>query len=359
MNLGIDLETEILVWLPLNSLMCFRCVQRSWNDLTQNPTFMKRRHINMSDSPSLMILYETKPYVTLLSCDTVIHIKSLFSNSNCRTFIRMESYGSCNGVFCLQGLCWFHKSCLDELIMWNPTTREVHRVPPRLCLDSDSCMYGFGADDPNNINFKVVKLHTSYDGIMRSADVYNLSTNSWTPTEHPLPFTKTTHQCPSRYSTLVNSVYHWIISSSYGNRHFVANILCFDFRNNQFHQLRGPTFSYDYSNFAWDCVAEIKGSLGYVVHCNFNAPVILSIWVMDQSGWHKKCNIGPLVSMFRMCGLWKNGDQILGGKVGEPLTSYDYQGNSLDQFQIDVDYIKLHEYVPSIAPLSTYLARAH
>jgi len=190
---------------------------------------------------------------------------------------------------------------------------------------------------------------------MRSAEVYNLSTKSWTPAEHPLPFTKITRcQCPSRYSTFVNGVYHWITSSSYDYQNDnVANILCFDFRNNQFHQLRGPIFSYDYHNFTCDGVAEINGSLAYVGQCNFNAPVVLSIWVMDQSGWHKKCNIGPLVSMFRMCGLRKNGDQILGGKVGKPLTSYDHEGNSLYQFQINVGYIKLHEFVPSIAPLST------
>jgi len=61
---------------------------------------------------------------------------------------------------------------------------------------------------------------------------------------------------------------------------------------------------------------------------------------MDQSGWHKKYNIGPPVSMSHMLGLWKNGDELLGGMFGEPLTSYDHQGNSLCRFQIDVHKTK-------------------
>lgn len=224
--------------------------------------------------------------------------------------------------------------------MWNPTTREVHRVPPSLCLDNDSCMYGFGADDPDNINFKAVKLHINYCSVTRKhyisfSEVYNLSTKLWTPTQHPPPLTIITRQCPSKYNTLVNGVYHWITENTYYyHNDYAANILCFDFHSNKFHTLRGPIFS---RNFQWENVAEIKGSLAYVVQNHFNAPVVLHIWAMDQSGWRKMYNIGPVFSMFRMFGLWKNGDQLLGGKFGKPLTSYDHQGNSFCQFQIDVD----------------------
>ncbi|CAJ2677127.1 unnamed protein product [Trifolium pratense] len=88
-----------------------------------------------------------------------MHIKSLFFPNAYHT-IKIKSYGSCNGVFCLNALCWFHSRCFDELIMWNPATREVHRIPPTPCLNSGSPLYGFGAGDPNSTDFKVVKLHT-------------------------------------------------------------------------------------------------------------------------------------------------------------------------------------------------------
>ncbi|XP_039688982.1 F-box/kelch-repeat protein At3g23880 isoform X2 [Medicago truncatula] len=347
-NLGLDLETEILAWLPLKSLMLFRCVQRSWNVLVQSPAFLKRRHMNMHDSPSLMILNKKQNYVTLLSCDNLIHIKSPFSN-NSHYPITME--GICNGVFCLKGFCWYN-SCVNELAILNPTTREVHRIPHTCYLSNGSYLYGFGADDSNIIDFKVVKLCINnhwrkHKLSVSSAEVYSLITKSWTPTRHPPPpFTIITRQCPFKYNTLVNGVYHWITKNSFYHRYDgVANILCFNFRNDQFHQLRGPTLSAEDRYFLCDEeVAEIKGFLAYVVQCHYNN---LKIWVMDhRNGWEKKYNIVPPLFNFRMCGLWKNGDQLLGGRAGELLRSYDHQGNSLCQFQIDVDYAKyfwIHE----------------
>ena len=344
-NLGLDLETEILVWLPLKSLMRFRCVQRSWNDLIQSPAFLKRRHMNMYDSPSLMILNEKQNYVTLLSCDNLIHIKSPFSN-NSRHFVTIESYGSCNGVFCLKGLCWYKDSCVDELSILNPTTREVHRIPPNRCFNNESYLYGFGVDDSNIIDFKVVKLRVNYhvrsnELYISSAEVYSLITKSWTPTRHPPPpFTIITRQCPSKYNTLVNGFYHWITNNSfYYCYDGVADILCFNFHNDQFHRLRGPTLSAEDRYFLCDDVAEIKGFLAYVVQCHYSN--FVKIWVMDhQNGWEKKYNIGPPLFNFRMRGLWKNGDQLLGGRAGELLRSYDHQGNSLCRFQIDVHKTK-------------------
>jgi len=205
--------------------------------------------MNMSDS-HLLILYKKEPYVTLLSCDNLIHIKSLFSNKTLCNYHTIESYGSCNGVFCLKLLCSSHKSCLRELIMWNPTTREVHRVPPSLCLDNKSCLHGFGADDPNNISFKVVKLHISYDGIRRKAEVYNLSTNFWTPTEHPPPFTKVRRLCPSRYNTLVNGVYHWITNNSlYYSNDGVAIFYALTFATTSFTNSEGQPSQLKTANF--------------------------------------------------------------------------------------------------------------
>jgi F-box interacting protein len=221
-------------------------------------------------------------------------------------------------------------------------------------------LYGFGADDSNIIDFKVVKLCINYHVTkhklyVSSAEVYSLITKSWTPTRHPPPpFTIITRRCPIKYNTLVNGVYHWITNNSgYYRYDGVANILCFNFRNDQFHQLRGPNLSAKDRYFLCDDVAEIKGFLAYVVQCHYSN---LKIWVMDhQNGCEKKYNIVPPLFNFRMCGLWKNGDQLLGGKDGKSLASYDHQGNSLCQFQIDVDYTMnfwIHEYVPSIAPLS-------
>jgi len=88
--------------------------------------------------------------------------------------------------FCLKGI----SSCItrhDQLILWNPTTKEVHLIPHAPSLGnhySDESLYGFGAI---NDDFKVVKLNISDTNRMAKinsllkADVYDLSTKSWTP----------------------------------------------------------------------------------------------------------------------------------------------------------------------------------
>ncbi|WJX09244.1 hypothetical protein P8452_00096 [Trifolium repens] len=285
-------------------------------------------------------------YVTLLSSDNLIHIKSLFF-SNAAHGIKIKSYGSCNGVFCLNGRCF------DELIMWNPATREVHHIPPTPCLNIESPLYGFGADDPNSTNFKVVKVHITYD---MTAEVYCLSTKSWIPTQNPPPFTRITRRHHSKFNTLVNGVYHWITNDPNEFDYDGANILCFDFQNDQFQQLTGPFISDEDFKILWDDVAEIKGSLAYVAYVlwRFADSPSLKIWVLDQSGWSKTYNIYPGGSQFLLRGLWKNCTQFFGGYLGEPLTSYDHQRNTICKFQIDVSCSKylVHEYLPSIAPLA-------
>lgn len=121
--------------------------------------------------------------------------------------------------------------------MWNSTTNEVRLIPRAPSLSTcyiDESSYGFGVI---NNDFKVVKLGLS-DTIganLSLTEVYNLSTKSWTQNLNSPPLTSMKHQQPFRYNTLVNGVYHWTT-----NRCSSANILCFDFRNNRFRQLKAP-----------------------------------------------------------------------------------------------------------------------
>ncbi|CAI8617371.1 unnamed protein product [Vicia faba] len=240
--------------------------------------------------------------------------------------------------------------------MWNPTTNEVHFIPPSPSLGNryiDESLCGFGNA---NDDFKVVKLNISTnDGrtkmlYLLSAEVYNINTKSWTLIINHPPITMVTRQDPPRYNTLVNGVYHWITSSY---QYKVSNILCFDFHNNQFQQLQAPYSRY-LESFFCDDVAAIKDSLGYVVQHRFSTRILLEIWIMEQDGWSKKYNIGPFSSVFTIFGLWNKDDEILIGKVGQLLRSYDHHGNALRQFQIDIledEYFWIYEFVPSITLL--------
>ncbi|GAU40521.1 hypothetical protein TSUD_92930 [Trifolium subterraneum] len=331
MNLGNDdLKIEILLRLPVKSLMRFKCVQRSWNKLIKSHYFVSRRsQLCIPQNHSLLITENSKLKLLLCERDNEKPIlkESLFPND----IARIESYGSCNGVFCLKSSYSTNTSfSYDELIMWNPTTNEVHRIP---CspLNCRGFLYGF---DVVKDNFKVVKLNVYNIDMMNmlcpSSEIYDLGTKSWTVIQNHLHNTIVTRQHPSRYNA-------------------VNDILCFNFHNNQFQQLKGPNIRHTSDSYC-DNVINIKGSLGYVV--NFHM-VCLEIWVMDQNKWSKKYNINnPFTSMFGTCGPWNDGAEILGANVGELLASYDHHGNKLRKFQIEYGYFMIYEYVPSIALLS-------
>ncbi|KEH40919.1 putative F-box domain-containing protein [Medicago truncatula] len=396
--LGGDLEAEILVRLPAKSLMRFKCVQRSWNILFKNPKFVIRNmHIHMSnddddhhrfviikqytketcpkthnhndrifDKPIESTCLET--HLMLLSLPqhptpTPNLIKSLFPKNIPIRIIKI--YGHCNGILCLE----YDYDYTLSLILWNPTTREVHFVPPHpASYIHPEYLIGFGAKHNTN-DFKVVKLNVNREKrfvfSLSSLEIYNLRDKSWTIIHNPtLPPDQATMRAtmryyskrPNKYNILVNGIYHWI--TGYNVKGF-SIILCFDFSNNKFHTLTGPTTRFA-SEIGAENVTEINGSLAYVVQC-YHPMIRMRIWVMDKlNGWTKLYNFVSLDSTYihkhAICKGKKNGVQFLGGKPGQLLTLYDHHGNSLQQFQIVLhgilDAFLVHEYVKSIAPLS-------
>lgn len=349
-NLGEDLEIEVLWRLPAKSLMRFRCVKKSWNTLITSVFFVTgRTNLQIHENNYLLVLHKT-PNIKFQLCDidseNPMLTNSVFSNNVART----QFYGSCKGVFCLKGI-YPYTTYHNELIMWNPITSEVHFIAPAPSLGNcyiDESLYGFGSV---NDSFKIVKLNISTNNLyLLSAEVYSINTNSWTTIMNHPPVTLVTRQDPPRYNTLVNGVYHWITAS---NRNNAAIILCFDFHNNEFQQLQAPYSRYPALFFS-DDVAAIKDSLGYVVQHKFPTTILLEIWTLEQNRWSKKYNIEPFSSMFTIFGLCNNGDEILIGKVGQLLRSYDHLGNVLRQFRIDIlenEYFWIYEFVPSITLL--------
>jgi F-box interacting protein len=392
-NLGEDLEEEILIRLPAKSLMRFKCVQRSWNNLFKTPLFVYRNmniHMSKDDHHRFIIIdqhtKETCPkthnhdnamfidkeieptcletHLMLLSLPdkltptlpptpNVVEY-SLFPNIPIRT-IRL--YGHCNGVLCLE-----YDYYNPSLVLWNPTTREVHFVPTPPTIHPEY-MIGFGAKSNTN-DFKVIKLNINREKTfvfsLLSIEIYNLNNKSWTINHNPiLPPDQATmryyHKRPNKYNILVNGIYHWI--TGYNVKGF-SIILSYDFSNNKFHTIVGPV-SRLHSETGQQNLTQIKGSLACVVQLRSNIIFGMAIWVMDKHGWTKLYNLVPLEMAIHKHAIFckgKNGVQFLGGKPGQPLTLYDHHGNLLCQFQILLhglfDSFLVHEYVQSIAPLS-------
>jgi F-box interacting protein len=207
-----DLWTEILVCLPVKSLLRFRCVCKSWKSLISTPTFISM-HTQHGES--------TGNYTHLLHCDRryeerwsqyqLLHIDASFSEFQELAYppqIRDRDYQ----VLDCKGLILFTTSnSLESLILWNPATRMPMLTLPQACIyvpihRSKYFVYGFGFDHTSN-DYKVLRMaFGTY--IFPRAQLYKLRTGAWETFRIADDFQYSIVEGNSQ--ALVNGASHWI-----------------------------------------------------------------------------------------------------------------------------------------------------
>ncbi|MED6143816.1 hypothetical protein PIB30_009316 [Stylosanthes scabra] len=153
-----DLTLRILSKLPIKSLKRFQCVKKSWNNLLDDPHFVRMYYENLmpkSKSSESCILLKQEIANTnqhdmfLLSGERYENKMKLdlpppFQDNN----ERFQVLGSCvNGIVCLIPYEIDYNDT-GNLVFWNPTTNEFKGIPLDLATvpfdDLDICYEGFG-----------------------------------------------------------------------------------------------------------------------------------------------------------------------------------------------------------------------
>lgn len=190
--LFVELVIQILSWLPVKSLVRFRCVCKHWKSIISNPKFIKD-HLQKSlgNSDLTLTLGDTGT-----STATFVHLCSVRSSLKNPTSTvinedfsyrldsrtRYKCVGTCNGLVCLVESYIYHckKHCVR---IWNPATRQISETS--FCLLDDLERYpitfplfGFGYDNLND-TYKVVsviQLDKEEDAVVK---VYSLDDKCW------------------------------------------------------------------------------------------------------------------------------------------------------------------------------------
>ncbi|ONI29226.1 hypothetical protein PRUPE_1G188300 [Prunus persica] len=174
-----EILIDILLRLPVKSLVRFMCVCKSWRDLIESSSFIGR-HLNRN------VKNHGLTFLVGLECNEVKpKIRhSIFSNetfkATCLDMGGFGLYGSSNGLVCL--------SCksLDlhcPVTICNPSIMKFVRLPVTnvSCPPKYQyrCVLTFGFNSRLN-DYKVVRLVTFIRGKKcNEVEVYSLSTNSW------------------------------------------------------------------------------------------------------------------------------------------------------------------------------------
>ncbi|XP_059633021.1 F-box/kelch-repeat protein At3g06240-like [Cornus florida] len=260
------LLVEILLKLPIKSLIRLRCVSKSWLSLISDPHFT-RNHLNFTKRILIITHYRRSHLYTadLGSAHKDSVAEKIDYISNFWTII-----GSCNGLVCI-------KVCLIQYIVFNPLTRESKQIPYcDLCAlegFEGYCRYGFGYDSSSD-DYKLVELDRS------TVYVYSLRAGFWKKVQD---YAKGSFYIdgsfhPRTRGLLLNGAIHWFCLGINSNSQ--SKIAAFDLVADKLSEIPLPTFFADVHD---------KCQIGVFLGRLCVKPLYYSdeFWVMKENGVEK------------------------------------------------------------------------
>jgi F-box interacting protein len=182
-----EIIVNILLRLPVRSLLQFKCVCKSWKILISDPQFAKNQFLSSTEDPQLVssvfglakceiVSYPLKPLLenTLTIDKPVRPVKPVIFSSRCEIMI----LGSCNGLLCLHEDSHFR--------LWNPSLKlESKRSPTIVCFDPYEVTFrGFGYDIVNDRYTVLVVVNNQYNSKEIVTIIYTFGENSWTTVQN-------------------------------------------------------------------------------------------------------------------------------------------------------------------------------
>ncbi|XP_061365761.1 F-box/kelch-repeat protein At3g06240-like [Gastrolobium bilobum] len=323
-----DLLIQILLRLPVKSLLRFKSVSKSWFSLISDPHFATT-HFELSASCTQRLVFlpssSASESLSTMDLDASLLDDSSSASVNLSFFPLQPScffpiliLGSCRGFLLLV--------CDQFFYLWNPSTGVNKRIcfPPftptlnySVCV---KCFYGFGFD-PSTDDYLVVL--ASFDPIDVSThfEFFSLRTDTWTRIEATFPYMNPSINKPGSGS-LLNGAIHWL-SLRYDAS--VIAIFAFDLMERSVYEIPLPN-DIDICFASCDLLV-LGGFLSLCVKGNRTT----DIWVMQEykvkSSWTKSIvvPIGTPNQYFSPICSTKSGD-IVGTDGGIAFVKYNDKG---------------------------------
>ncbi|KAI5337885.1 hypothetical protein L3X38_017156 [Prunus dulcis] len=336
-----EIITQILLRLPIKSLLQCTSICKSWNSLIKHTRFINN-HLNLnldktSNSPLLLLRHCPKdPTRELYS----LHLDNGSFQEHSKPELPVQSLnecfrivGSCNGLILLSD---DYFTDYNMFVLWNPSIRKfITLAKPHVPKSPHHSVYGFGFDSKKN-DYKVVRLvylRQNEGQACPEIELYSLNSGSWKSITSAAPSYQIAQNF--RAQVFVNGAVHWVASCKKGNC-FRNVVLSFDMSNETFQEIELPE----------DLASELPtkympisaaGKSICVKHFDQNRH---TMWVMREYGvvesWEKQVsvdvhvtpNFTPNFRVLQVLGCRKNNGEFLlerydhRRKIGE-LVSHD------------------------------------
>ncbi|KAF5441919.1 hypothetical protein F2P56_037129 [Juglans regia] len=176
LHLPENVVVEILLRLPVKSLVRFRCVSKRWCSLISDPRFSKSQ-FRRASVRSQRLLISSRSGIRSLDCEAPFEDSSTPSVLVV-PFQKRGRYvsiiGSCNGLVCVS--LYSHR----DYYIWNPSTGNYRKLPdPGISLPGRKYWHGFGYD-PSTDDYKLLVANFRMPPSRESeGKVFSFKRNSW------------------------------------------------------------------------------------------------------------------------------------------------------------------------------------
>ncbi|XP_069153357.1 F-box only protein 8-like isoform X1 [Solanum lycopersicum] len=326
-----DLLVEVLLWLPVESLVRFKCVSKHWYALITSPSFVemhfrhKRNHVHLFICNLTLTRESHSIDFSLLPTNIVQGVvpeQKTVHQLQCTSDF-WSIIGPVDGLFLVENASFFDEGNA-HLALWNPATREVWPLPPASFESQpfrdhdDQFALGF---DPLTQDYKVLYVRTFWDeeGLGISPDffvsVYSLHNNSWKDLRPDFPDCCNLHK--SIGATHLNGVYYWIC----GLRDNIFRMCTFDMGSEQFGEMQGPYIPYTQWGklmLRGDSLAILVGGFGRQMTS------VYDVWEMNLEGsWTKVLSVQPQIGAHKPRNVWEEDKMIFQIAETSQLVVYD------------------------------------
>jgi F-box interacting protein len=336
-----EMIIQILLRLPIKSLLRLKCVCKSWFSLISDSHFANSHFHLAATTRTHRILFISTPALETRSIDfeTPFRDESTSASLNL-SFMHPQSHfnheikGSC------RGFVFLHRS--SDIYLWNPSTG-AHKQIPLSPIDSNlddkyfCFLYGFGYDRSTN-DYLVVSLScdtsSTLANISSHFEIFSLRANTWNEIECTglvkythFPFMNASDD--PKVGTLFNEAIHWF---AFLHDLSMDVIIAFDLMEKKLLEMSLPD-NFDHEPPEYDL--WVFGEFLSLWAMDYDNDTV-EIWVMKEyrvhSSWTKTHVLsidGISTQYFTPICSTKSGD-IIGTDGGNGLVKYDDEGQLLE-----------------------------
>ncbi|CAM8895348.1 unnamed protein product [Rhodiola kirilowii] len=310
---------EILLRLPMKSLIKFKTVSKQWLRLiTSNRFAFKQHQVQTFDDPSsssffvlhnLMTGDDDNNFITPVSVG-IAHDASF--NPKIDLPYAAAKMVNCNVHELFPagfGIYFIFERLEGTVLLWNPTTRETKVLPssPYYPSTSRAYTYHFGTFDYKDGNFsykvcrvtsqKANRIDLNTRQFCLSLELYSSETNTWRLIPNFCSDQFFGYDDWNLHCANLNGRAHWLIHS----RKEYTFITTFDYQTEVFRRIRTPSAPPEVGDYdTRRCIVTLFDDkfLCLLLFWGKNDKEYVDIWVMREYGvedsWTKESTVGPI-----------------------------------------------------------------